>query len=164
MVTTRGRSLGVAAGRGAVAGLVGAAFMTLGEKLEQRFTGRPSSFVPGRVVLAAAGRGPSDGARPMLSNQATHWGTAALLGALRGVWSATGIRGAQATVTHTVVRLAFDQTLENLAGVGAPPATWPSQEQAVDVTHKGVYALVTGLVADTWISAAAESQRGRVSH
>ncbi len=138
--------------------------MTLGEKLEQRLTGRPNSYVPGRGMMALAGRTPSERETPVISNHVMHWGTAGLLGALRGVWSATGIRGAQATATHTVVRLAFDQTLENLAGVGAPPATWPAGERAVDVLHKGVYSFATGLVADAWIGPAAESRRGRTSH
>ena len=164
MVTTRGRSIGAAAGRGVVAGLAGAAFMTLGEKLEQKLTGRANSYVPARAVRAAVGMETSDTAKPMVANHAMHWATAGLLGAVRGVWSALGIRGAEATATHTVVRLAFDQTLENLTGVGAPPATWPAGERAVDVLHKGVYAVATGLVADAWIDPVAESRRGRTSH
>ena len=163
-VTTRGRNLGAAAGRGVLAGLAGAAAMTVGEKLEQRLTGRQNSFVPGRAMLAATGGNPSDRAKPLVSNHAMHWGTAGLLGALRGVWAATGIRGPEANATHTVVRLAFDQTMENLTGVGAPPATWPAGERAIDVLHKGVYALATGLVADAWIAPVAESRRGRTSH
>ena len=163
-IATRGRTLGAAAGRGVVAGLAGAAFMTLGEKLEQRLTGRPNSYVPGRAMMAAAGRNPSDGAKPLVSNHVMHWGTAGLLGALRGVWSATGIRGPEANATHTVVRLAFDQTMENLTRDGAPPATWPAGERAIDVLHKGVYALATGLVADAWIDPTAESRRGLTSH
>jgi hypothetical protein len=93
-----------------------------------------------------------------------HWGTGALLGALRGVWSATGIRGTEATATHAVVRLAFDQTVENATGVGAPPSTWPTSERVLDVVHKSLYSVVTGLVADLWIAPAAESRRGRHSH
>lgn len=164
MVTTRERELGSAAGRGVVAGLAGALFMTLGEKVEQRLTGRPSSYVPGRAVLAMAGQRPSEESMPLILNHAMHWGTAGLLGALRGIWSVTGIRGAQATATHTVVRLAFDQTLENLSGSGAPPATWPTSERVLDVAHKAVYAVATGWVTDSWISPAARSERGRTSH
>jgi hypothetical protein len=93
-----------------------------------------------------------------------HWGTGALLGALRGVWAATGIRGARANGTHTVVRLAFDQTLENATGVGSPPADWPVLEQSVDVAHKAIYSLVTGLVADRLIPASLRSTRGTASH
>lgn len=44
MVTTaRQTILLMAAGRGALAGLAGVTAMTVGENLEQRFTGRPNS-------------------------------------------------------------------------------------------------------------------------
>jgi hypothetical protein len=80
------------------------------------------------------------------------------------VWSVTGIRGPLANVWHTATRLAFDQTVENMTGVGAPPTTWPVQEQAVDVLHKAVYSAVTGLVADRLIMPVLQSGRGRTSH
>jgi hypothetical protein len=164
MTTTRQTSLVTAAGRGALAGLAGVLVMTIGEKVEQRVTGRRNSYVPARALLAMAGDQWSESTTPAAWNHAMHWGTGALLGALRGVWSATGIRGTQATATHTVVRLAFDQTVENTTGVGAPPSTWPTSERALDLAHKSLYSIVTGLVADWWIQPAAESRRGRHSH
>ena len=93
-----------------------------------------------------------------------HWGTGAVVGALRGVWAVTGIRGPVANVHHTAVRLAVDQTLENGTGVGAPPTTWPKQELAVDLAGKSIYSFVTGIVADRWIAPVLLSQRGRTSH
>ncbi len=95
--------------------------MTIGEKAEQRITGRPNSYVPGRTLLTLLGRRPSGEAQPMGWNHVMHWGTGAVLGALRGLWSATGMRGTRASLSHTVVRLATDQTLENATGMGAPP-------------------------------------------
>jgi hypothetical protein len=162
--TGRGRALAGAAGRGAVAGLAGVAAMTLGEKVEQRLTRRPNSYVPGRTLSTLAGRPRTDIERPLVLNHAMHWGTGAVVGALRGVWAATGIRGAQANLTHTFVRLAFDQTMENSTGRGAPPATWPTGERLVDYAHKAVYSVVTGVVADAWVPPALMSQRGRRSH
>jgi hypothetical protein len=97
-------------------------------------------------------------------NHAMHWGTGALLGVLRGLWSVTGIRGALANTKHTGVRLAFDQTLENATGVGAPPPTWIRQDQIVDVLHKAVYSIATGMVADRWIRPRLESREGTTSH
>jgi hypothetical protein len=164
MTTTQQASLLSAAGRGALAGLAGVLAMTIGEKVEQWFTGRRNSYVPARAFLSIAGDQPSDSMTPTTWNHAMHWGTGALLGALRGVWSATGIRGTEATATHAVVRLAFDQTVENATGVGAPPSTWPTSERFLDVAHKSLYSVVTGLVADLWIPPAAESRRGRHSH
>lgn len=119
---SRSRTLLAAAGRGAVAGLVGVAVMTAAEKAEQAVTSRPDSYVPARTLLALLGRRTSEADQPWLWNHAMHWGTGAAVGALRGVWSSVGLRGPRADLTHTVVRLAVDQTLENTTGVGRPAA------------------------------------------
>jgi hypothetical protein len=160
----RPRAVGRAAARGAVSGLLGVAVMTAGEKIEQSVTHRPDSYVPGRTLLTLLGRHPRDADRPVVWNHAMHWGTGAVLGALRGVWAAVGLRGARAHLAHTVVRLSFDQTLENGTGCGAPPRTWPAREQAWDTAHKAVYSLVTGLLAERWVQPSLESRRGTLSH
>jgi hypothetical protein len=162
--TGRGSTIAGAALAGAGAGLAGVAAMTAVEKLEQAVTGRASSFVPGRTLRALLGGSPGDGERSQAWNHAMHWGTGALVGSLHGVWAAVGLRGPRAHVAHLAVRLATDQTLENTFGVGAPPRTWPWSEQAVDVGHKAVYSLVTGLVAERLVAPTLESHRGRVSH
>ncbi len=163
-MSARGAALAAAAGRGVVAGLAGVAVMTAAEKAEQALTERPNSYVPARALLAMVGHSAGDDDRPVGWNLVMHWGTGALLGALRGVWSATGIRGGEATLTHTVVRLAFDQTVENVTGAGAPPATWPRSERIVDVSHKILYSLVTGVVADRLVAPTLQSRRGTTSH
>jgi hypothetical protein len=163
-MAARGRTLLLAALKGAASGLAGAAVMTAGELAEQALTKRPDSFVPARALKALMGRRPSDAPQPPAWNHAMHWGTGALLGSLRGVWSAVGMRGASPTVLFGAVRFAFDQTVENVTGVGAPPTTWPRRELAVDLLHKGVYAVVTGLVADAVIRPALQSRRGVRSH
>jgi hypothetical protein len=142
--------------RGAVSGLAGVAVMTAGEQLEQRFTHRPDSYVPARTLTAlTTGRRLPESARPPVRNHLMHWGTGAAVGALRGIWSAAGLRGVRASLWHTVVRLAVDQTLENVTGVGAPPWTWSRRDQVVDVGFKAVYSLATGAVADRLIAAPA---------
>jgi hypothetical protein len=161
---SRPRALLTAAARGSAAGLLGVAVMTAGEKVEQALTGRPDSYVPARTLLTLLGRSPGDDARPLVWNHVMHWGTGAALGGLRGLWSAVGLRGPRAHLAHTVVRLATDQTLENAAGTGAPPHTWPVFEQVVDVAHKAVYSFATGLVADRIVALVLESRRGTTSH
>ena len=131
--------------------------MTAGEKLEQRITHRPDSYVPARTLTALTGRRLPESARPPVRNHVMHWGTGATVGALRGVWSAAGLRGWRASAWHVAVRLATDQTLENVTGVGSPPWTWSRRDQVVDVGHKAVYALATGAVADRLVPPA----RGR---
>jgi hypothetical protein len=153
-----------AAVRGAAAGLVGVAAMTLAEKLEQSRTGRPNSYVPGRTLLALAGRSPSQRDQPLVANHAMHWMTGMTLGMLRGVWAELGLRGPRASLAHTVLRLSTDQTLENASGQGAPPHTWPRQEQAIDTVHKAVYSFVTGAVADALVPPRKLSRTGTTSH
>ena len=160
----RGSSLLAAAAQGALLGLGGVAAMTVGEKLEQSVTGRPNSYVPARTLLTLVGRGPADDAQPLAWNHAMHWGTGAALGALRGVWSVIGLRGPNASLAHTVVRLATDQTLENATGVGAPPRAWPVSERVVDVAHKAVYSFATGLLTDGFIAPVLERRAGATSH
>jgi hypothetical protein len=93
-----------------------------------------------------------------------HFGTAAAVGTLRGVWAAVGLRGPRANLAHTVVPLAVDQTLENVTGVGAPTRTWPIQEQAIDLLHKAVYSVTTGVLVDRLVAPRLEWRRGIASH
>ena len=68
------RILLAAAGRGLVAGLVGATAMTAGEKLEQALTRRPDSYVPARTLLTLLGQRPGDDDRPTGWNHLMHFG------------------------------------------------------------------------------------------
>ncbi len=133
--------------QGAVAGAAGAVAITLSEKLEQSRTGRPDSYVPGRVLLRLAGRSDRTD-RPEAWNWALHAGQAVAVGVVRGAMANAGLRGPWASAMFTVVRLTSDQILENATGVGAPPWTWPRGELAVDLVHKAVYGFTTGAVAD----------------
>ncbi|MFE6992515.1 hypothetical protein, partial [Streptomyces pharetrae] len=134
--------------QGLIAGTAGVAVMTLGEKVEQRLTGRPDSHVPARTLERLAGLPERPGRQPVPVNWVMHVGQGALLGVLRSVMAQAGLRGALASAQFAVVRLTNDQILENATGVGAPPPTWPRAELAVDLLHKAVYAFATGAVAD----------------
>ncbi|MEU8347935.1 hypothetical protein AB0C74_40110 [Spirillospora sp. NPDC048832] len=133
---------------GLVAGAAGTAAMTLGEKVEQRLTGRPDSHVPARTAQRLLGMAERPSRQPVAVNWAMHYGQGALLGILRSVMAHAGLRGALPSTQFTVVRLTTDQILENTTGVGAPPQTWPRLELAVDLLHKAVYAFAAGAVAD----------------
>jgi len=132
---------------GATAGLAGTATMTLAEKLEQLVTKRPDSYVPART-LAHLVRLPKPDRDDWMRNMAMHYGTGVLVGTVRGVMAEAGLRGPQAALLFTPLRLTVDQTLENATGVGSPPWTWPRGELVIDVAHKAVYALAAGAVAD----------------
>jgi hypothetical protein len=124
--------------------------MTVTEKAEQLLTGRPNSYVPART-LGHLLRLPDADRDSWPRNMAMHWSNGLVLGAVRGIMAAANLRGPQASVMHAPLRLSWDQTLENLTGVGAPPWTWPRDELLVDVLHKWVFSLATGAAADALI-------------
>ncbi len=137
-----------AAVRGLVAGLIGVTAMTAAEKLEQVFTNRPNSFVPGHTLERLLRLPHKPDEERLWLNWAMHWGQGVLLGAVRGLMAERGVRGPVGSFLFLNLRLLNDQTLENATGVGAPPWTWPIDEQVIDLLHKAVYAFTTGAAAD----------------
>lgn len=133
---------------GLIAGVAGVAAMTVGEKLEQQLTRRPNSYVPAKTLARLVGRDPRQHDHDRSLNWAMHWGQGVLLGMIRAMMARSGIRGPVGSFMFMNLRLLIDQTQENATGVGSPPWTWPPDEQAIDLLHKGVYAFTTGLVAD----------------
>ncbi len=144
--------LGNAVARGLVAGVAGVAAMTAAEKLEQTFTQRPNSYVPGKTLARLLGRDPKKYEHDRVMNWAMHWGQGILLGGVRGLMAQRGLRGPVGSFMFTNLRLLNDQTLENATGVGAPPWTWPVDEQVIDLLHKAIYAFTTGAVADRLVA------------
>ena len=142
---------GRAAVHGMVAGAVGVAAMTMAEKVEQVFTGRPNSFVPAHTLERLLGLPQKRDEDRLGLNWTMHWGQGILLGAVRGLMAERGVRGPVGSFLFMNLRLLNDQSLENATGVGAPPWTWPRDEQVLDLLHKGIYAFATGAVADLLI-------------
>jgi hypothetical protein len=146
--------------KGMLAGAGGVAVMTVAEKLEQQLTGRPDSYTPAHTLERLLGMPQRPDHKRYALNLGMHVGQGTLLGAWRGMMAEGGLRGWRASAMFAVIRLANDQTLENIAGEGAPPWTWPRNELAVDLLHKSIYAFTTGLIADAlatdppaWIAA-----------
>jgi len=122
--------------------------MTLGEKLEQSLTDRPNSYVPAETLGRLVSSTPRSSSGKLAMNWTMHWGQGILLGLVRGLMAEGGLRGPVGSFLFMNLRLLNDQTLENATGAGALPWTWPVDEQAIDLIHKGVYAFATGAVAD----------------
>lgn len=95
--------------------------MTVSEKVEQYFTGRPNSEVPGKTLARLINAKPQSGQELWALNMAMHYGQGAVAAAIRGVASYYGFRGPFTDFMFVGVRLMIDQTLENWTGVGAPP-------------------------------------------
>lgn len=145
-------SLGTAIFSGMGIGLLGAAFMAVSQNAEQLLiTNRPASYVPGHTLEKLLGFIPRPDSEIFHLNMAMHYGEGAVAGGIRGLMSFYGIRGPFADFIFTGIRLLIDQSLENWTGVGAPPWTWPVQEQVLDVFHKAVFAFTTGYLTDRWV-------------
>jgi hypothetical protein len=142
------RQRGEVLARGLLAGAVGVAAMTLAEKLEQALTKRPTSYVPAHTLERLLGLPEKPDSERLLLNWVMHWGQGIALGAVRALMAERGIRGPVGSFLFLNLRLLNDQTLENATGVGAPPWTWPVDEQVIDLLHKAIYAYATGAVAD----------------
>jgi hypothetical protein len=139
--------------KGLAAGIAGVAAMTLAEKLEQAVTGRPNSFVPGQTLERLLGQPHRPDRERQVMNWTMHWGQGIAPGMVRAVMARQGLRGPIGSFMFLNLRLLNDQTLENATGVGAPPWTWPVDEQVIDLLHKAVYAFATGAIADRLVQA-----------
>jgi hypothetical protein len=93
-----------------------------------------------------------------------HWGQGIMLGAVRALMAERGLRGPSGSFLFLNLRLLNDQTLENATGVGAPPWTWPVDEQAVDILHKAVYAYAAGAAADRLVPPREPRERRKDAH
>jgi hypothetical protein len=122
--------------RGFIAGLIGVATMTAAEKLEQMLNGRPNSFVPAHTLERLLGLPRRPDQERLWLNWTMHWGQGIVLGAVRGLMAACGLRGPVGSFLFLNLRLLNDQALENATGVGSP----------------AIYAFVTGAVADQLIA------------
>jgi len=125
--------------------------MTVAEKLEQAVTHRPNSYVPAHTLERLLRLPHKPDTQRLALNWAMHWGQGIVLGGVRGLMAARGLRGPVGSFLFLNLRLLNDQTLENATGVGSPPWTWPIDEQVIDLLHKAIYAFVTGVVADRLI-------------
>ena len=133
--------------KGLMAGLIGTAVMTAAENLEQRLTHRSDSYVPARTMARLLRLRKPD-RKSLGRNWTMHWGTGGLVGIARGLMATKGLGGPLGSTLHFALRLSTDQFLENRAGTSRPPKDWPRDELVIDLLHKGIYAYVTGAVAD----------------
>lgn len=132
--------------RGAVAGVAGTVAMTASQAVEMRLTGRQPSDVPAQVGERLSGYTPADEAAHQRVNTGVHWGHGVVNGALRGLIGLTGATGASATALHFGAVWGTDAALYHALGIAPPPWAWETAALGTDVLHKGVYAVVTGLV------------------
>lgn len=136
----------VTTGRGQLAGLAGAAVMTVSQRVEMAVSKRPPSTVPGQVGVRLLGRSDEDAQR---LSPVVHWGHGAAMGAVRGVLGAAGLRGPAASAVFFGVLWTGDALLYRALGIADWPWRWNRTALITDLGHKAVYAATTGLVYDS---------------
>jgi len=130
-------------GRGALAGLVGTAAMTVGQGIEMRLSGRPPSMVPGQVASKLLFLRPKKKDLPKVSIR-MHWAHGIAQGTMRAlVGRTTGLRGPSAGAAHFGMMWSSDAVLYRVLGISPMPWRWTAAELVPDVLHKGLYAMVT---------------------
>ncbi|BFZ60160.1 hypothetical protein YB2330_001182 [Saitoella coloradoensis] len=135
---------------GAAAGVVGVTVLTVTNKIEQFFSGRPDSYVPAHTLERLLGLPDRPDSERWAFNQIEHYVQGAVPAMFRALMSLYGITGPLANFSFSLLRQGFDQVLENWTGVGAPPWTWPVYEQWIDLFHKTCYAFTVGYLTDMW--------------
>jgi len=123
--------------------------MTMSEKIEQFFTNRPNSYVPGHTVGNLLGL--DRDSHPDFLNHVHHWGLGIATTTVRAAMSYYGIIGPYSSFMFMALRLLTDEVLENSAGTSSPPWTWPINEQVLDLGHKAVFAFLSGYVCDRFV-------------
>jgi hypothetical protein len=93
---------------GLFAGAAGVAAMTLAEKIEQKVTRRPNSYVPAHTLERLLGLTEKPDEDRLWLNWTMHWGQGILLGAVRGVMAERGVRGPVGSLIFANLRLIND--------------------------------------------------------
>lgn len=138
-----------AVGRGMVAGALGTVAMTVTQRVEMVVSGREPSTVPGQVgAHLIPGKDPDDDTDVQQLNAGVHWGHGIAMGAVRGLLGAAGVTGPAASAVHFGLLWVSDAVLYKWLGIAEVPWRWTGREIVTDVTHKGVYAAVTGAAYD----------------
>ncbi len=140
-----------AVGKGLLGGLVGTAAMTISSTIEMKLRERGGSSAPEDAASEVLGIEDFDDeeAEERFGSLA-HWGYGTGLGAIRGLYGATGMPSSAATTAHFVTVWGAEQVMLPALDVSLPATEWGAEEIAVDAWHHGVYAVATGLAYD-WL-------------
>ncbi|GAA4889725.1 hypothetical protein [Actinomycetospora straminea] len=138
----------LALGRGALAGLLGTAAMTVSSTIEMRLQGRGASTTPAQAVAEVTGVRPADDDAQQRLNTVAHWGYGTAWGLARGALDLAGRRGPLASVIHLAAVLGAEQVMMPALGLGSPTPRYGASAAATDALHHVVYAGATGLAYD----------------
>ncbi len=138
-----------AVGKGALAGFVGTAAMTVSSTIEMRLRKRAASSAPANAAATVLGieQFHDEAAKQRFGNL-VHWGYGTSWGAFRGLLAATGMSSAAATFGHGAVMWGSEQVLLPTLGVAPPLTKWGRNEIAIDAWHHTVHVVATLVAYD----------------
>lgn len=144
------REVAESVGKGLFAGAVGTAAMTISSTLEAKASGRKSSTAPADAASKVLGIEPTGEKEKARFSNLVHWGYGTGWGAPRGVLSAVGLSGGQATSAHFAALWGSELVMLPRLEVAPPVKEWGAKALAIDVGHHLVY-VAAAAMAYSWI-------------
>jgi len=129
--------------RGAVAGLVGAAAMSVSTNLEMRLRNRPPSYAPAKALGRMLGIDANSDQSRKLLGLLGHVATAVSLGTVRGLLDRAGLGPGSGGFALFVLAMAPEVIAVPALGAADPPWRWSRTEVALSVLHHAVFAAGT---------------------
>lgn len=129
--------------RGAVAGLGGAAAMSVSTNLEMRLRNRPPSYAPAKALGRMLGIDADSDQTEKLLGLLGHVGTAVSLGTVRGLLDRAGLGPGSSGFALFVLAMAPEVIAVPALGAADPPWRWSRTEAALSVLHHAVFAAGT---------------------
>lgn len=139
---------GSAVGRGLIAGLAGTVAISLSQLIENKITGKESSFAPADAACKALGIEASKRENREKLSAEVHWTYGTLWGVARGLLSLAKIKGSPATILHFGAIYYTALTIQPDFEVSPPVDEWSTKEILLDGFHHAVYAFTAGLIFD----------------
>jgi uncharacterized protein YndB with AHSA1/START domain len=134
----RRRAAGALA-RGVVAGLAGAATMSVSTNVEMRVRGRKPSDAPAKTIERLLGTKIRGRRKRLRAAAAGHVVASLGVGLARGVMDAAGVPPAAAAAGTGALAMLPELVVVPATGAAPPPWQWSPDEAAVSVLHHGVY-------------------------
>lgn len=137
--------IGCAIGRGLLAGLCGAAAITISSTIEMKLRGRKPSTAPADAALKLLRLQPVDDQAKARFSDLVHWSYGTGWGVARGMLDLAGCESACAIPAHFAAIWGGSLVMPPALEVAPPVAEWPAEEVAIDAFHHLVYVTATDL-------------------
>lgn len=139
-------NLAGAIGRGLLAGLAGAAAMTISQMIEMQITKREPSNTPANGVdKVLPVNAPENEEEKAKLSKMTHFIYGTVWGAPLGILNFSGLKGIQASTIHLAAVWGTAAIMLPKLNLAPPVNKWSKKQIAVDLLHHSVYALAAGL-------------------